>query len=172
MNAKEKYMKKFALALAAVSAFSAVSANAEIVVADTDGNGAFSMEELMVSFPGLTEDAFKAADLDADGAISADELTAAEAAFTALAPAAEAAATDAAAATTEAAPAADATATDAAAPVVADADANTTFSLAEVQAAYADATEEAFKAADLDASGELSAEELAAAVAANAFAAK
>lgn len=54
--------------------------------------------------------------------------------------------------------------------VVADADANGTFSLAEVQAAYAAATEEAFKAADTDASGELSAEELAAAVAANAFA--
>jgi opacity protein-like surface antigen len=56
------------------------------------------------------------------------------------------------------------------APVVADADTNGTFSLVEVQAAYAAATEEAFKAADTDASGELSAEELAAAVAANAFA--
>ena len=56
------------------------------------------------------------------------------------------------------------------APVVADADGNGTFSLVEVQAAYAAATEEAFKAADVDASGELSAEELAAAVAANAFA--
>ena len=54
--------------------------------------------------------------------------------------------------------------------IVADADANGTFSLVEVQAAYAAATEEAFKAADTDASGELSAEELAAAVAANAFA--
>jgi hypothetical protein len=56
------------------------------------------------------------------------------------------------------------------APVVTDTDANGTFSLVEVQAAYAAATEEAFKAADVDASGELSAEELAAAVAANAFA--
>ncbi len=169
-------MKKFALALAAVSAFSAVSANAEVMVADTDGNGAFSMEELLVSFPGLTEEAFKAADLDADGAVSADELTAAEAALAALVPAEAAAveaapAADAAAATTEAAPAAEAVATEAAAVVVADADANTTFSLTEVQAAYAGATEEAFKAADVDASGELSAEELAAAVAANAFAA-
>lgn len=58
-----------------------------------------------------------------------------------------------------------------AAPVVADADANGTFSLVEVQATYAAVTEEAFKAADTDASGELSAEELAAAVAAGAFAA-
>lgn len=56
------------------------------------------------------------------------------------------------------------------APAVVDADANGTFSLAEVQATYAAATEEAFKAADADASGELSADELAAAVAANAFA--
>ncbi|WP_137110711.1 EF-hand domain-containing protein [Rhodobacter sp. SY28-1] len=59
---------------------------------------------------------------------------------------------------------------DAAAPVVADADANGTFSLAEVQAAYASVTEEAFKAADTDASGELSPEELQAAVDAGAFA--
>jgi opacity protein-like surface antigen len=55
--------------------------------------------------------------------------------------------------------------------VVADTDANGTFSLVEVQAAYATATEEAFKAADIDLSGELSAEELAASVEANAFAA-
>lgn len=60
---------------------------------------------------------------------------------------------------------------DAAAPVVADADANGTFSLVEVQAAYASVTEEAFKAADTDASGELSAEELKAAVDAGSFAA-
>ena len=56
-----------------------------------------------------------------------------------------------------------------AAPVVADADANGTFSLAEVQAVYASVTEEAFKAADTDASGELSADELKAAVDAGAF---
>ena len=58
---------------------------------------------------------------------------------------------------------------DAAAPVVADTDANGTFSLAEVQAVYTAVTEEAFKAADTDASGELSAEELQAAVDAGAF---
>lgn len=58
---------------------------------------------------------------------------------------------------------------DAAAPVVADADANGTFALVEVQAVYAAVTEEAFKAADTDASGELSAEELQAAVDAGAF---
>lgn len=56
------------------------------------------------------------------------------------------------------------------APVVSDADANGTFSLAEVQAAYPAAMQDAFNAADIDASGALSAEELAAAIAANAFA--
>ena len=56
-----------------------------------------------------------------------------------------------------------------AAPVVADADANGTFSLAEVQAAYPAVTEETFKTADTDASGELSADELKAAVDAGAF---
>jgi hypothetical protein len=54
---------------------------------------------------------------------------------------------------------------------VVDTDANGTFSLVEVQAAYANVTEETFKAADTDASGELSAEELKAAVDAGAFAA-
>ena len=58
---------------------------------------------------------------------------------------------------------------DATAPVVADTDANGTFSLVEVQAAYTAVTEEAFKAADTDASGELSADELKAAVDAGAF---
>lgn len=58
---------------------------------------------------------------------------------------------------------------DAAAPVVVDTDANSTFSLAEVQAVYTAVTEEAFKAADTDASGELSADELKAAVDAGAF---
>ena len=67
------------------------------------------------------------------------------------------------------APAADAAATEAAAPVVVDTDANGTFSLAEVQAVYCAVTEEAFKAADTDASGELSAEELKAAEEAGSF---
>ena len=56
-----------------------------------------------------------------------------------------------------------------AAPVVADTDANGTFSLAEGQAVYTAVTEEAFKPADTDASGELSADELKAAVDAGAF---
>ncbi|CDP52295.1 hypothetical protein [Paradevosia shaoguanensis] len=42
-----------------------------------------------------------------------------------------------------------------------DTDGNGTVSLAEAQAVWKDLTEDAFKAADADASGELSAEELA-----------
>lgn len=71
-------MKKFALAFAAISAFSAVAAQAETVVTDTDGNGLYSMEELKAAFPDLTEEVLKAADTDADGSLSADELKAAQ----------------------------------------------------------------------------------------------
>jgi len=70
-------MKNTVLALSAILAFSAVSAQAETVVADADGNGTFSMEELMVSFPDLTAEAFAAVDANADGAVDADELKAA-----------------------------------------------------------------------------------------------
>ena len=69
-------MTKFALAFVAVSAFATVAAQAETIVADTDGNGLFSMEELIVAYPDLTPEVFKAA--DADGSLSADELKAAQ----------------------------------------------------------------------------------------------
>ena len=71
-------MTKFALAFVAVSAFATVAAQAETIVADTDGNGLFSMEELIVAYPDLTPEVFKAADADADGSLSADELKAAQ----------------------------------------------------------------------------------------------
>lgn len=71
-------MKKFLLTLSAISAFAVAQAHAETVVADADGNGEFSMEELLVAFPELTEEVFKAADTDANGALSADELKAAQ----------------------------------------------------------------------------------------------
>ena len=75
-------MTKFALAFVAVSAFATVAAQAETMVADTDGNGLFSMEELIVAFPDLTAEVFTAADADADGSLSADELKAAQTAGT------------------------------------------------------------------------------------------
>lgn len=73
-------MKKFVLALGAISALAVVQANAETIVTDTDGNGVYSMEELQAAFPDLTEEAFKAADVNVDGAVDADELKAAQAA--------------------------------------------------------------------------------------------
>jgi len=73
-------MKKFVLALGAITALVAAQANAQTVIADTDGNGMYSMEELVVSFPDLTEENFKAADTNADGSIDMEELAAAVAA--------------------------------------------------------------------------------------------
>ena len=71
-------MKKFLLTLSAISAFAVAQANAQTVVTDAAGNGEVSMEELLVAFPELTEEVFKAADADANGALSADELKAAQ----------------------------------------------------------------------------------------------
>ena len=71
-------MKKIVLTLGALSAFAVAQANAQTVVADVDGNGVYSMEELVAAFPELTEEVFKAVDTDADGALSPDELKAAQ----------------------------------------------------------------------------------------------
>lgn len=71
-------MKKFVLALGTVSALIAGVAQAQTVVEDTDGNGLYSYEELLVAFPDLTEEVFVAADVDQDGSLSAEELAAAQ----------------------------------------------------------------------------------------------
>ena len=75
-------MTKAALAFATISALAVGAAQAQTVVTDTDGNGLFSMEELIVAFPELTPEVFTAADADADGSLSADELAAAQTAGT------------------------------------------------------------------------------------------
>lgn len=75
-------MTKVALAFATISALAVGAAQAQTVVTDTDGNGLFSMEELIVAFPELTPEVFTAADADADGSLSADELAAAQTAGT------------------------------------------------------------------------------------------
>jgi len=71
-------MKNLVLALGAISALAVTAAQAQTVVTDTDGNAVFSMEELKAAFPDLTEEAFKAADTNADGALDAAELKAAQ----------------------------------------------------------------------------------------------
>lgn len=51
-------------------------------VVDADGNGTYSMEELMAAYPDLTEDIFVTVDANADGEVDADELAVAQAAGT------------------------------------------------------------------------------------------
>ncbi|MGR3511643.1 MAG: EF-hand domain-containing protein [Paracoccaceae bacterium] len=46
-------------------------------VADTDGDGVYSMEELMVAYPSLTEELFGTIDGNGDGAVDEAELAAA-----------------------------------------------------------------------------------------------
>jgi hypothetical protein len=54
-------------------------------IADTDGNGLWSLEEMQVAYPDLTQDAFTALDANADGGLDAAEVTAAVAEGTLLA---------------------------------------------------------------------------------------
>lgn len=72
----ETNMKNIVLALGMISAF-AVQANAQTMVTDADGNGVYSMEELVAAYPDLTEETFTAADTNEDGSIDAEELAAA-----------------------------------------------------------------------------------------------
>ena len=71
-------MTKFALAFAAIATMTAGAAFAEdaVVVADVDGNGVYSMEEVVAAYPAVTAEIFAAADTDANGDLSADELKA------------------------------------------------------------------------------------------------
>lgn len=50
---------------------------ADTMVQDMDQNGSFSMEELAVAYPDLTEALFLEIDADASGEVTQDELTAA-----------------------------------------------------------------------------------------------
>ncbi|MBT8417670.1 MAG: EF-hand domain-containing protein [Silicimonas sp.] len=62
----------------ALAVFAGTAAVAQTMVEDTDGDGAYSMEELMVVYPEITEDVFAVVDTNADGAVDAEELAAAE----------------------------------------------------------------------------------------------
>ncbi len=72
-------MKKFLIA-AAVLGFAGAAVAQEVT--DTDGDGAYSMEELMAAYPSLTAETFAVVDANADGVVDADELAAAQAAGT------------------------------------------------------------------------------------------
>ena len=71
-------MKRIALVLAPFALASAAFAQATLPeVADTDGNGSWSLVELQGVWPDMTEDGFKAIDTSADGNVDATELQAA-----------------------------------------------------------------------------------------------
>ncbi|RKT34640.1 EF hand domain-containing protein [Roseovarius halotolerans] len=69
-------MKTHVLFLAAVMALTAVQASAA-TVADADGNGSYSMEEMAAAYPDMGEEAFADIDTDESGEISPEELAAA-----------------------------------------------------------------------------------------------
>lgn len=70
-------MKKF-LALATTTLLAANSANAaEFAEVDKNIDGYISFEEFIAVKPDITEDAFKAIDINQDGQVDADEFAAA-----------------------------------------------------------------------------------------------
>ena len=71
-------MTKLTLAMTAGIAALALSPALAQDVADADGNGTYSLEELMVSYPELTAEVFTTIDSNADGAVDATELKAAQ----------------------------------------------------------------------------------------------
>ncbi|GAA5067134.1 EF-hand domain-containing protein [Roseibacterium beibuensis] len=70
-------MTRFFLLLVATMAFTGNAAVAQTMLEDTDGDGAYSYEEMLAAYPDLTQELFDEADANADGAIDADELAAA-----------------------------------------------------------------------------------------------
>jgi hypothetical protein len=71
-------MKRFAILLAPIALASAAFAQATLPeVADTDGNGTWSLAELQAVWTDLTEDGFKGIDANVDGAVDTAELQAA-----------------------------------------------------------------------------------------------
>jgi hypothetical protein len=66
-----------------LAGFAALPALAQdVTVTDADGNGTYSLEELMVAYPTLTAEVYATIDTNADGAIDAEELAAAQEAGT------------------------------------------------------------------------------------------
>ena len=69
-------MKKTTILIAALLGFGASAAMAE--VDDANGDGVYSMDEVKVAYPDLTEELFGQLDVDGDGALNPDELAAGE----------------------------------------------------------------------------------------------
>jgi hypothetical protein len=67
-------MKPIQLAIALAAISGAAIAQDAPMVEDTDGNGTYSMEELITVYPDLTNEVFVSIDANADGAVDSDEL--------------------------------------------------------------------------------------------------
>ncbi|MGB7204429.1 MAG: hypothetical protein WBD37_03035 [Anderseniella sp.] len=67
-------MKNLLVALAVSFLATTAAHAAELADLDKDANGTVSMEEVTAAMPDVSEDAFKAADADADGQLNAEEL--------------------------------------------------------------------------------------------------
>ena len=61
-----------------IAVIAGTAAIAQNMVEDSDGDGAFSMEEMQAAYPDLTSDVFAAVDVNADGVVDTDELAAAQ----------------------------------------------------------------------------------------------
>lgn len=70
-------MTKTLTATIALLGLAATPLLAETMVQDADDNGSFSMEELVVAYPDLTEALFAEIDADGSGEVTEEELTAA-----------------------------------------------------------------------------------------------
>lgn len=58
----------------------ATASLADTAVEDADGDGTYSMEEILTAYPNLTDEVFAEIDTNDDGAVDADELALAMAA--------------------------------------------------------------------------------------------
>lgn len=65
---------------ATIAIFGASMAFGQTMVEDSDGDGMFSMEEMLVTYPTLTEDLYGEIDVNDDGMVDGEELAAAQAA--------------------------------------------------------------------------------------------
>ncbi|MEO9824388.1 MAG: EF-hand domain-containing protein [Paracoccaceae bacterium] len=70
---KMQFMLAVLIGMGAASA-----AVAQTMVEDTDGDGMYSMAELVAVYPALTEERYLEVDANADGLVDADELAAAQ----------------------------------------------------------------------------------------------
>lgn len=69
-------MTHWKIIFATLLGLGATAATAE--VQDANGDGVYSMDELQVTYPELTEDVFGQLDANGDGALDAEELAVAE----------------------------------------------------------------------------------------------